>query len=371
MADRNAMRTVAMFLPDLRAGGAERVAVNLCNAFVQRGIDVDLVLIRRHGELLGQLDPAVRVIGFESRRIRGSLRPLATYLREARPDALLAHMWPLPLIALWARFLSRSRARVVGVSHTTWTRSELFEHPLTRFNIKISMRTFYRYLDGMVAVSDGAADDLSNISGLARDRITTIYNPIVGAALPGEVGDVVPDAWRSGVHAKLLAVGTLKTIKDYPTLLRAFAMLRTRQDARLLILGEGDQRAALETLVASLGLGDSVFLPGYASDTRPYYRAADLFVLSSTGEGFGNVIVEALEQGTPVVSTDCPSGPREILEDGKYGTLVPVGDVEALANAMEEVLSRQQDHEALKRRANDFSVYKAADAYLRLLSGEA
>jgi len=362
---------IAILLPDLHAGGAERVNVNLANSFVARGLAVDIVVMRSLGELLNQLDPRVRVVGLGAARIRNSLRPLRGYLRQVQPDAMLANMWPLPVVALCARALARCRTKIIGVAHTTWSRSELFANPLTRAHLKLSMRLFYPHLDGVVAVSDGAAADLCHISGLRRDRITTIYNPIVGSSFAGHAQTSVPAAWSEGVHSKILAVGTLKPIKDYPTLLHALARLREAHDARLLILGEGEERSALESMVSSLGLGGSVFLPGFEMDPRPYYRAADLFVLSSTGEGFGNVVVEALEEGTPVVSTDCPSGPREILEDGKYGTLVPVGDVHALAKAMEDALAGEHDREALKRRAQDFTIEKAADAYLRLLMGRA
>lgn len=367
MAVRPNAKIVAILLPDLRAGGAERVCVNLANALAHRGYSVHLLLMQRRGELLAELDGSIRVVDLGATRVRNSLRTLTAYLSESKPDALLANIWPLPVIALVARMLARCRTRIISVTHTTWSRSELFEKVLTRLSIKLSMRLFYPCLDARVAVSDGAADDLSRISGVDRNRITTIYNPIVGASSPEVEAVSLPSAWAEGVHDKVLAVGTLKTIKDFPTLVRAFARLREKRDARLLILGEGEERATLEPLIASLGLDASVLLAGHASDPRPYYRTADLFVLSSMCEGFGNVIVEALEQGTPVVSTDCPSGPREILEDGKYGTLVPVGDADALARAMEDALSRTHDHEALKRRAQDFSVDKAADAYLDLL----
>lgn len=358
---------IAILLPDLRGGGAERVCVNLANEFARRGIAVDLVLMQRQGELLADIDPRISVVDLSSRRVRYGLRPLVTYLRGRKPDVLLANMWPLPVISLIARTLARCRTRVIGVEHTTWSIDEQFARPATRFAIRSSMRLAYPRLDALVTVSDGAADDLSLISGLPRERLTTIYNPIVGAPLKASPSEVFAKDWAEGSHAKVLAVGTLKAIKGFPTLLHAFARLRQRRDARLLILGEGDERSRLEGLVAALGLGEFVTMPGFALDTRPYYAAADLFVLSSTGEGFGNVIVEALDHAVPVVSTDCPSGPREILEDGKYGTLVPVGDVDALAAAMDDALSCEHDRDSLKRRAQNFSLDKAADAYLDLL----
>jgi len=362
---------LSILLPDFRGGGAERVCLNLANEFVARGRDIDLLLMRRQGELLRQLDSRVPVGDLPAARVPNALFPLSAYLRQRKPEALFAHMWPLPVIALWARTLARSRTRIVGVTHTTWSQSELFADAVTRTHLKLSMRVFYPHLDGVVAVSNGAAADLSRISGLPRDRITTIYNPIVGASFPSDTKVPLPKPWAEGVHDKILAVGTLKPIKDYPTLLRAFARLRDTRDARLVIRGEVEERQMFESRIASLGLGEVVLRPGFATATRPYFEAADLFVLSSTGEGFGNVIVEALEQGTPVVSTDCPSGPGEVLEQGRYGTLVSVGDVDALAAAMQHSLSRDHDRESLKRRAHDFTVDKAADAYLRVLSGGA
>lgn len=367
MSETTSLGQIAILLPDLRGGGAERVCIYLANEFVARGLRVDMVLMQATGQLTGLLDPRVRMIDLQASRVRNAFVPLAGYLRKERPAAVLANMWPLPIAALAARLLARRRVRVVGVEHTTWSRSELYANGWTRLQIRWSMRWLYRWLDAVVAVSVGAAADLVRIGAVNRSILRVIYNPISRsmAAFPGLAE--LPHAWRDATGDRILAVGTLKAIKDFPTLLHAIAKLRQKRDARLVILGDGDERPALEQLTASLGLQGTVTMPGFVSDTRQYYAAANVFVLSSTGEGFGNVIVEALEQGTPVVSTDCPSGPREILEDGKYGTLVPVGDVDALAKAMDEALSREHDRDALKRRAQDFSVEKAADAYLDLL----
>lgn len=360
---------IAMLIPDLRCGGGERVAVNLAGALSRRGFNVDLVLMSAVGELLDEVPPKVRIIDLGVARMRHASSPLARYLHAERPRALIAHMWPLPLVALRARAKARLLMPVLAVEHTTWSRSELFARLASRVQVLATMRLAYHRLDAVAAVSAGAADDLARISGLPRERVHVLYNPITGTGRPSSRTSApdVASAWSHGPHRKVLAVGTLKAIKDYPTLLRAFSLLRSHVDAKLLILGEGDERVALERLVDVLNLRDSVFLPGNVEDPSTYFSRADLHVLTSTGEGFGNVIVEALEQGTPIVSTDCPSGPREILEDGKYGTLVPVGDVDALARAMEEALSREHDRDALRRRAQDFSVDKAADAYLDLL----
>ena len=358
---------IALLMPDLRGGGAERVAVNLANCFIQRGYAVDMVLLSAEGDFLSDLHPDVNVVDLKVDRMRRVLFPLINYLRQARPAAMLACMWPLTIAAVAARTLSRVSTRVVVAEHTTWSRSELLKRPLVEWQIRNSMHWVFPAADGIVAVSQGAAEDLARFANLKAKSITCIYNPIVGDAKPPASELLSPSGWWMGPHRKLLAVGTLKEIKDYATLLNAFALLLQRVDARLLILGEGECRSALEAQVRKLGIEARVFMPGFVKDPSPYCQQADLHVLSSTGEGLPTVIVEALAVGTPVVSTDCPSGPREILRDGQFGRLVPVGDAAALADAMAESLAATHDTAALIERAQDFSIDKATDRYLELL----
>lgn len=359
---------IAIVLPDLRGGGAERAAVNLANSFAQRGYAVDMVLLSATGQFLADLLPGIRVVDLKVRRLRKVLFPLIRYLRQSQPAALLACMWPLTVTALLARTLSRVPTRVIVAEHTTWSRSELLSRWGVGWQVRTSMHRFFPGANGIVAVSQGAADDLARFVNLDRkSSITVIYNPVVGEAKPPASAPLGPAGWWTGPHLKVLAVGTLKTIKDYATLLQAFALLRQRVDAHLLILGEGECRPALEAQARQLGIESSVFMPGFVKDISPYYQQADLHVLSSTGEGLPTVIIEALAVGTPVVSTDCPSGPREILCDGQFGRLVPVGDAAALALAMTDSLAATHDTAALKARAQDFSIDKAADRYLELL----
>ena len=250
------------------------------------------------------------------------------------------------------------------MEHVTLSKSEIRKSPLHFLALRISMRMLAPFADARVTVSEGVADDLARSTGLPREAFSTIYNPIVQGVPPRR--DALLGGGSLGIPL-ILNVGTLKAQKDQATLLRAFAILASEMDVKLLILGEGELRSELEALAAKLGIADRVSMPGFTSDPSQAYNSASLFVLSSAWEGFGNVVVEALEHGVPVVSTDCPSGPREILEDGRWGTLVPIRDPQALANAMRDALSQAHDHEALKRRAGDFSVAKAADAYLDLL----
>lgn len=359
--------TISILLPDLRGGGAERVAVNLANELSRRGYSIDMVLLSATGAFLGDLNPQVRVVDLRVKRFRGTLLPLAKYLRRNKPAALLACMWPLTAIAVLARIVSSMRTRVIVAEHTTWSRSELLRRATVGWQVRITMHLAFPQAAGIVAVSRGAADDLAHFARLERNKITVVYNPLVGSDKAAERGMLATADWWNGPHRRLLAVGTLTAIKDYSTLLEAFAQLRQKIRARLLILGEGESRADLEALTRKLGIQKDLFMPGFVKEVAPYFKHAELHVLSSTGEGFGNVIVEALAAGTPVVSTDCPSGPREILCDGRYGRLVPVGDAAALADAMAQSLASTHDREALKARAQDFSIDKATDRYLELL----
>lgn len=358
---------IGIVLPDLRGGGAERVAVNLASGFVNRGYAVDMILLSAHGEFLSDLHPDVNVVDLASGRIRWVFFPLIKYLRQARPAAVLACMWPLTISVLLARIFSCVSTRVLVAEHTTWSRSELLSRPTVGWQIRNSMHWVFPAADAIVAASKGAAADLAQFARLDSKRITTIYNPIVGPASLPSKEPLEPLGWWAGSHLKVLAVGTLKAIKDYETLLNAFSLLRQRMDVRLLILGEGECRLALEAQIRQLSLEASVFMPGFAKNPSHYYMQADLHVLSSIGEGLPTVIVEALNAGTPVVSTDCPSGPREILCDGQFGLLVPMKDPQALANAMEQALLSKHDEAVLKARAQDFSIDKAVDRYLELL----
>lgn len=358
---------IAILLPNLRIGGAERVGVNLANEFSRRGLGVDMVLGTADGELLQALDDHVRVVDLQAKRARAMLLPLVRYMRKSRPASVVANMWPLTILGVLARSLARSGGRVVAVEHTAVTRAELSRRSLHMLAQKVLSRWFLRKADAIVGVSDGMAADFSAFVGLPRARIATIYNPVAGVGGP-TTGSLPANAapWGKG-RKRLLNVGTLKEQKNHRLLLRAFARLDERLGARLMILGDGVLLGELRQLASDLGIAERVTFAGSVPNPTPYYANADLFVLSSEWEGFGNVIVEALEQGTPVVSTDCVAGPREILVDGQHGALVPVADVDAFASAMEDALLREHDREALKRRAQDFSVAKAADSYLDLL----
>lgn len=357
---------IAVVLPDLRPGGAERLHVNLAREWVSRGVAVEFVLRQAQGELIPLLPDGVGLVDLKVRRVRSLLWPLVRYLREARPDVLLAAMWPLTVIAPLAAKLAGFRGRVVVSEHSPQSRAYRDKGWFHSSVLRASTRLGYRLANVRIGVSSGVADDMANLSRMRRETITVQYNPAaLGRTRPR--APVWPPELLGVSGPRILAVGTLKAVKRFDLAIEAFARLPASLGSTLYIVGEGQERQALQAKIEALGLRDRVLLPGYREDMGPWYANADLFVLSSDYEGFGNVIVEALEQGIPVVSTDCPSGPREILEDGKYGRLVPVGDADAMAGAMLRSLQCEHDRAALKSRALDFAVDKVADQYLDLM----
>jgi glycosyltransferase involved in cell wall biosynthesis len=357
------MARIAFVLPDLGGGGAERVAVTLVNEIVERGHEVDLVLMQRKGELLDLVRPEVRIVDLATPRVRNVLRPLIRYLRERNPDAVQASMWPLTLMAIIAARLSNVQLRVVVSDHVTLSRQ--YERPLKRFFLSLTTRLFYPLAQARVCVSHGSVRDLSRLSGLPEPSFTVIYNPVPAPdPAPAEA-----ESWWGTAKTRLLSVGKLKRQKNHKLLLESLALLPENLDAKLLILGDGEMRPGLERLVRDLRLDGRVELLGFIADPAPFYAAADLFVLSSDYEGFALVLVEALHAGLKIVSTDCPDGPAEILEHGRHGGLAAVDDAPGLAAAIVTELARDRDPAAQRARAADFSVDRAADAYLSVLLG--
>lgn len=357
---------ITIVLPNLQGGGAERVALYLANRWVEQGVQVEFVLMEARGELLELVDPRIPIRSLKASRIRGSILPLQRYFAERKPAVSWVGLWPLTSAAILAWQLAGRPGTLFTTDHTNLSISCLQELKLSPLYLQALLRSIYPLATGLMAVSEGVKQDLCRLGAFADERITVIYNPVVrGLMNPAPLDPAVrQQLWGPGFNHHVLAVGSFKTQKNFPLLLRAFAQLPQSLNAKLTILGEGLLRPELESLIQDLRLDDRVSLPGFALDPSPWYRSADLFVLSSSWEGFGNVIVEALECGVPVVSTDCPSGPAEILDNGRYGRLVPVGDATALAAAMQASLLESHDHEALRRRAQAFAVPRIADHYL-------
>jgi len=395
--DRN---RIALLTRGLSGGGVQAMMLNTARELVARGYRVDLLMNARRakgaapdgltarplslrprvcGRILSlraapeDFDVLARPVLFglvaaEQLRLLPSLR---RYLAEARPAGLISATTYANLAAIWARALADVPTRILvserddlaqnlaeGVARRAWR---------WRYAPPLIQRAYPR-AEAIVGVSDGVAESLARTTGLDRARIHTVYNPVVTDGLLAAAAEAPDEPWLdAGEPPVIVAAGRLVQKKDYPTLLRAFARLRAERPVRLLILGEGRERGRLEALASTLGVAADVKLPGWAGAPAGYMARAAAFALSSTREGFGNVIVEALACGLPVVSTDCPSGPAEILGGGRYGRLVPPGDDAALAKALAETLATPPDPAILKARAGEFTAARATSRYLELL----
>lgn len=323
-------------MPSLFGAGGQRSMLNLAHGIADCGYAVDLVLAQAEGAFLAEVRKPVRVVDLRVSRALTSLPALVRYLRREQPGAMLSVFGYVNIISLWAWRLASVRTRLfVNEQNTVSLEAGNASNWRSRVTPRLIKR-FYPWADGIVVVSQGVRDDLAQLTGIPCERITVIYNPSVVSAEVREKAQAPLDhPWfRPAQPPVLVAVGRLQMQKDYPTLIHAFAKVRQTRPVRLVILGEGRERSKLESLIEELGLVQDVSLPGFVMNPYAYIARSSLFVLSSRWEGLPTVLIEALCCGTPAVSTDCPSGPREILKDGQYGQLVPVGDVDSLAQAI-------------------------------------
>tara|TARA_R110000851_G_scaffold289629_1_gene443783 strand:- start:10313 stop:11416 length:1104 start_codon:yes stop_codon:yes gene_type:complete len=357
--------TVAVVLPDLRLGGAEKLHVDLSWEWGRHGIKTDFCLRSATGNLIDFLPDTSRAFDLKAPRVRHAFIPLVRYLREQKPDAVIAAMWPLTVVVPLAAKGAGFKGRVIVSEHSPLSLAYSGKGSLHRKIMKLSQRLCYPLADVVVAVSSGVSRDLSELSGIDASEFSVIHNP---AAKGGGNFSVGRPALLHGVSGPLiLSVGTLKKVKRYDLLIEAFSKLPRALNATLAIVGDGAERSNLVKLAESLNVSDRVLMPGFIEEPGSWYAHADVFVLSSEYEGFGNVIVEALEHGLPIVSTDCPFGPSEILDGGKYGTLVVVNDSDALSAGIYKALSTETDSESLRKRSRDFDVAVIAERYLDVM----
>lgn len=362
---------LAVFAATSGHSGVDRVLGNLVPALAGLGLAVDVLGIAGHGPDYGELPAGVRRIALGTRHVNSALPALVRYLRRARPAALLTDKDRVNRVALLARFLAGVPTRVGVRLGTTVSVNLASRGPLERWLQTRSMRLFYRAADAVLVPSAGAAADLAAHARLPLDAISVVPSPIVTAALLARADAPAAHPWFSdGGPPVLLGVGELSERKDFATLLHAHALLRERLDCRLLILGEGRRRAELEALTQRLGSAGAVALPGFVPDPYPYMARAAAFALTSRWEGMPVVLIEALALGAPVVACDCPSGPREVLADGRYGRLVPVGDAAALAEALYATLRAPPPRAQGLEATRAYTAAASARAYAHALGLE-
>ncbi|MGF1496381.1 MAG: glycosyltransferase [Elainellaceae cyanobacterium] len=368
-------KKVSLFVPNLDGGGAEKVAINLAQGLTAVGLKVYLVVAQAEGEYLKQDFKPAELINLQAKSPIFLYKTLALkrHLQEKRPDYLISILDILGS-AVIARRLAGTSTKVIMTVHTNLSQQFQDRHgtAVTKFKW-FCIDKFYPRADAIASVSQGVANDVASNTNIPLENIKVLYNPILTHDFSEKVSEPIQHPWfNPGEPPVILGVGRLVKQKDFATLVQAFAKIRQNQPARLVILGSEDKREPmikprLQAMIRDLDLEADVDLPGFVGNPYPYMAKAKVFVLSSIYEGFGNVIVEALATGTPVVSTDCESGPAEILNYGQYGTLTPVGDADALAEGIRATLASPPSREFLQERAAMFSVNKVASQYFRFL----
>lgn len=363
-----ALRPVALMLGSFFGRGVCRVRLNLCAGLIARGYKVDLLMINSKGEMRQDVPDGVRVIDLQVSRALWAIPKIIRYLRSENPLAVISAQDNVNVVTLLARRLASSKVPIsvsVHNLHTTdASQSILSKRYWTRFAVRLT----YPWATCRIAVSSGLGDVMAEVTRLPRDSIDTVFNAVVTSSTVKQAEAGCPHPWLAGSDVPvILGVGQLTFQKDFDNLIRAFGLLREQRPARLIILGHGFREDALKKLVGELGLEEDVLFAGFVQNPFAYMSRVSLFVLSSIHEGLGNVLIEAMSCGCPSVSTDCPHGPREILDGGRFGPLVAIGDTVGLSRAMANVLDYPLDPQALKARAAEFEVNHIIDEYRKRL----
>ena len=386
--ENTARKRIAFAIADLSGGGAERSTLGIARGLIARGYAVDLVLFDDTNAYPDETPREARLFVLRSageRRFRawvrrapgfgirqtlrlcvwsigliGTVRSIAAYIDRERPDFLLPALAPAKVAAILACFFVTSRPVLIPVM-----RNDAMNRPLL---LRVLYRLLFPAADRIVAVSEGVADSLVRTLGVPSEKIETIYNPVTRPQIHTLASEPPDHPWLSQPGPPvILAVGRLHPAKDFPTLLRAFHRVSRNRPARLIILGEGTERRRLERFVRRMGMAESVSMPGWVANPYAFASRASVFAMSSRYEGLPRALIEALACGCPAVSTNCPSGPAEILCEGEIGPLVPVGDDTALAAAVEQLLDNPPDRAMLRARAQCFSLDASAEGYDRLI----
>jgi glycosyltransferase involved in cell wall biosynthesis len=398
---------IAFLLDNLTGGGAEKVILNLASGFEKQGHPVDILVCKMEGVLCNSIPAGVNLVPlkastpnlgflcamradplgfraiagmFTKRRPFRFIPPIAAHLKASKPTVLVSALPKSNINAVLGKYFSGTPTRVVVGAHINMSTQDAECYSSGKNKLRYMrplLRRCYRRADAVVAVSKGVAKDITEYLGLDRDHVTAIYNPIETRRIEALSRESSDHPWFDSADVPLiLGVGRFVAQKDFPLLLRAFAKIRENRPARLVLLGgdeasaeQREQKQELSRLAVQLGVQGDFNMLGFKVNPYPFLRRASVFVLSSRYEGFGNVLVEALLCGCPVVSTNCPSGPAEILDNGKYGALVPVGDERTLADAICETLDTPQNKAGLRARGEEFSIDKAVERYRKVLLG--
>ncbi|WP_339138117.1 MAG: glycosyltransferase [Candidatus Electrothrix sp. GW3-4] len=367
------MKTIAIVLGQLGTHGPSLIRLQIAAELVKRGLDVHLVLGTDAADLAKNIPYGCKVFILNSTRLRQFIIKLGRYLRQEKPEGVIASSWPYSASAILAVRLFARQVKLVVSEHADLRTNIEASGEFTNkdaFLIRYLSKYIYVYANKVVGVSQGVVDGLCEVTGLNKSKTTVIYNPL--REMVGDLGETehdraLRDEFWNGTSIKLLAVGRLAPEKNYEIMIDAIQLLRDKHDIKLIVIGDGALKSMLQEKIDYLSLSQHILLAGKITNVQEFYAEADVFLMSSTSEGFGNVIVEALSFGLPIVSTNCQSGPAEILSDGEYGVLTPVGDPQAFACGIDKVLLTQADPEKQKKRSGEYTIEKTTDKYLLAL----
>lgn len=369
MKERIAVLIPRLSIPNQQIGGAERTAIRLANGMAASGVSTDLVVFKSESMLQDEISQAVRFVDLKAHNWPKAFWALKNYISQAHPLAILAQDNRAGMLAVFVREFTNASTRIIMTIHTTLSQRWREASVLKSFLSKRIVRPFHMRADAIVAVSKEAAEDLVSLMQLPRGHVKVIYNPVVSNEIFDKAKEEPQLPWFGPKDPPVvLGVGRLCKAKDFETLLKAFALVHQKLETKLVILGEGKMRHELKKLSRELSIEHDVMMPGAVKNPFPYISRAAVFVLSSRHEGLPTVLIEALALGTPIVSTDCPSGPAEILEYGKWGRLVPPGNPQAMADAILATLDeprRPVTPEAWAR----FTIEEAIKRYMDLIKG--
>lgn len=359
---------VSFFLQTLAKGGAEKNAIRLANDLASKGFTVEIILASGHGPLVCEVSPKVRIVNFDLSGVMVSLPALVAHLRKARPDKLIAFMTHAGVVALLAKKLSGIKTEIYCSERNVTPRSTPGFLGWKQWILRWAARFFYRQADGIFAVSRAVQEDLFKSIKIPPQKVRILPNPVVSEDVWAMANHSCPHRWlKAGQPPVILAAGRLTAQKNFSDLIMAFEIVRAKRRCRLVLLGEGELRRELKNQIqASAWMGD-ILLAGYQANPFSWMRRAKVFVLSSLWEGLPGVLIQAMACGTRVISTDCPGGSREILEDGKWGELVSPRNSSALAEAIHRALRNGPSREALRRRAGWYSLGRSVQLHLEAL----
>jgi glycosyltransferase involved in cell wall biosynthesis len=358
-------------MPSLGGGGAEKIVLRLMRGFISRGIKVKLVLATPHGSLHSEIPNKVDVIHLNAKRSIFAIFRLAKYIRTNKPEIILSHLSNANRVALLATIISKCNTKVYVVEHNTMSIALKHYSLIQKWLLIISYKYLYYRAHKIIHVSKAAANDLMKLLPKHINSVHTIYNPIINEEMINSIVDKPPHDWLyPGNIPVILGVGLFREQKDFITLIQGFSIVKKYMDAHLILLGRGPLEEKIKNEAIKYNLENSILFPGYVDDPLGYMKHSSVFVLSSRWEALPTVIVEALACGCPVVSTNCPSGPAEILDNGKYGILVPVQNAIAMAHGIISSIKNPPDKKILISRAMDFSIEKSVNNYLGILQSK-